>query len=41
VVADGAVKWIHRASELQIGSVPVPVFRAGIELNRLPRFAAR
>ena len=41
VVADGAVKWINRASELLVGQAAVPVFRAGIELNRLPRFATR
>ena len=37
VLAEGAVKWIARASELLIGQAPVPVFRAGIELNRPAR----
>ena len=41
VLAEGAVKWIARASELLIGQAPVAVFRAGIELNRPARSLAR
>lgn len=41
VLAEGAVKWIARASELLVGQAPVPVFRAGIELNRPSRSFAR
>jgi hypothetical protein len=41
VVAEGAVKWIHRAAALFVGQSEVPVFRAGIELNRPSRYAAR
>jgi PilZ domain len=41
VQADGAVRWIYRATELLVDRAPVPVFRAGIELSRLPRFATR
>ena len=41
VLAEGAVKWIARASELLVGQASVPVFRAGIELNRPARVPAR
>ena len=41
VLAEGAIKWITRASELLVGQAPVPVFRAGIELNRPARSPAR
>lgn len=41
VLAEGAVKWIERASELLVGRAAVPVFRAGIELNRPARSFAR
>jgi len=41
VLAEGAVKWITRASELLVGQAEVPVFRAGIELNRPARSFAR
>jgi len=41
VLAEGAVKWIVRASEALIGQAAIPVFRAGIELNRPPRSFAR
>ncbi len=41
VFAEGAVKWIARASELLVGEAAVPVFRAGIELNRPARSFAR
>ncbi len=41
VLAEGAVKWIARASELLVGQAAVPVFRAGIELNRPARSSAR
>ncbi len=38
---EGAGKWIERASEALIGQAAVPVFRAGIELNRPARSFAR
>ena len=41
VLAEGAVRWIQRASELLVGQAEVPVFRAGIELNRRARSLAR
>jgi len=41
VTAEGAVKWIDRASELLVGQIAVPVFRAGIELSRPSRHAVR
>jgi hypothetical protein len=41
VVAQGAVRWIVRATELLVGQAAVPVFRAGIELERPSRWAAR
>ncbi|MCZ6508618.1 MAG: PilZ domain-containing protein [Acidobacteria bacterium] len=41
VTAEGAVKWSHRAAELLVGQCEVPVFRAGIELKRPSRYAAR
>ena len=41
VLAEGAVKWIARVSELLVGEASVPVFRAGIELNRPARSSAR
>jgi hypothetical protein len=41
VVAQGAVRWIARATELLVGQAAVPVFRAGIQLqlDRPPRYA--
>ena len=41
VIAEGAVKWTNRSSEVQIGRSDVPVFRAGIELNRPSRYGLR
>jgi len=41
VLAEGAVRWIARASELIVGQASVPVFRVGLELNRPARSFAR
>jgi len=41
VEAEGFVKWTTRAAQLLIGQAEVPVFRAGIELDRRPSYAAR
>ena len=41
VIAEGAVKWIHRAAALLVDRSEVPVFRVGPELNRPSRYAAR
>lgn len=41
VVAQGAVKWIQRASELVVGLCEVPVFRAGLQLKAPSRYAWR
>lgn len=41
VEAEGAVKWIARASELMLGQSEIPVFRAGIALQRPARSHAR
>ncbi len=39
VTADAAVRWIERAADLVVGQSPVPVFRAGLQLNRPSRLA--
>jgi len=40
VVADGAVQWISRGCDLMVGRSEVPVFRAGIKLNRPSRLGS-
>lgn len=41
IEAEGSVKWTTRTAQLLVGLAEVPVFRAGIELDRSPRFASR